>query len=170
MSWVSLLFSALIMHIREDDGKVEDITLDKFETTNRKHYWIFSAQDCSKRIILALKMLFSKQALLKSRGAYIDTQNYPDCIMDFIIMFMSSRRPENILGSSHLALGRRKQLYESQSRLSRLPKTNFLKCKNGLHIVFLSSRWSKTNLLQPFYLLLQPPCCLSLDPWPKMAS
>ena len=97
MSWVSLLFSALIMHIWEDDGKVEDITLDKFETANRKHYWIFSAQDCSKRIILALKMLFSTQALLKSRGAYVDTQNCLECIIGITFMFLSSRRPENIL-------------------------------------------------------------------------
>jgi hypothetical protein len=70
----------------------------------------------------------------------VDTQNCPEGIIDIIIMFLSSRWPESILGSSHLALGRRKWhfgCWTSQSRLSRLPKladfTNLLKCKNGLH-------------------------------------
>ena len=40
-----------------------------------------------------------------------DTQNCPECVIDITIMFLSSRRPENTLGSSHLALGQRKQLF-----------------------------------------------------------
>jgi hypothetical protein len=41
MSWVSLLFSVLIMHICENDEKAKDITLDKFKIANIIHCRIF---------------------------------------------------------------------------------------------------------------------------------
>ena len=69
---------------------------------------VSSAENNSNGTVLALKVLFSTQALLKSRRAYVDTQNYPECIIDIIVMFLSPRQPKSILGSSHLMLGQRK--------------------------------------------------------------
>jgi hypothetical protein len=60
----------------------------------------FSTQDYSNGIILVMKMLFSVQALLKSKGTYVNTQNYPERIIDIW--------PESIVRSSHLAHGRGK--------------------------------------------------------------
>jgi hypothetical protein len=82
----------------------------------------------------------------------VDTKNCPESIMDNIIMFLSSRWPESILGSSHLAHGRGKWLFgcwTSQSRLSRLPKLvkpTWPTCSNArtyFTIAFLSSSWLK---------------------------
>jgi len=42
---------------------------------------------------------------------FVDGQNWPKCIMNSAIMFLSSRRSENIFRSSHLEFGRRKQLF-----------------------------------------------------------
>jgi hypothetical protein len=36
------------------------------------------------------------------REATVDTLKYPECIIVSPIMFVSSRRPERIFGSSHL--------------------------------------------------------------------
>jgi hypothetical protein len=88
----------------------------------------FSAQECSNGIILVLKMLFSMQALLKSRGAYVDTQNCPEGIIDIIIMFLSSRWLESILG----------MLTTKNVHFVKLSK-----CVTDFTIAFLSLRWSK---------------------------
>jgi len=48
---------------------------------------------------------------LVPHNVIVDNQNCPKCIMDSTIMFLSSRWPESILGSSHLEPERRKQLF-----------------------------------------------------------
>jgi hypothetical protein len=80
---------------------------------------------------LVLKMLFSMQALLKSRGAYVDTQNCLEGIIDIIIMFLSSRWLETILG----------MLTTKNVHFVKLSK-----CVTDFTIAFLSSRWSKKHI------------------------
>ena len=49
---------------------------------------------------------------LSNNTSFVDSQNWPKCIMNSVIMFLSSRRLENIFRSSHLEFGRKKQLFE----------------------------------------------------------